>query len=128
MTRFPRILSLLATLALPGATGFSRAAAAQDIPRVKGSCGATGRLLLDRVQAERRSDGQWGYLIHIRNTTTRPVLFTLSLRAIGRELARTENQPYRVGGSEVLAVPAGPGPRPVPTAEVAAGLTLNCPM
>ena len=80
------------------------------------------------MQAERRSDGQWGYLLHVRNATPRPILFTLSLRAAGRELARTENQPYRVGGAEVLVVPAGPGPRPVPTAEVAAGLTLNCPM
>ncbi|WP_207538003.1 hypothetical protein [Sabulicella rubraurantiaca] len=121
MTRFARILPLLAALA-------STSAAAQDIPRVRGSCGLDGRLLLDRVQAERRSDGQWGYLIHIRNTTRRPILFTMSLRAAERELARRDNQPYRVGGNEVLVVPAGPGLRPVPTAEVAAGLTLNCPM
>jgi hypothetical protein len=128
MTRLPRILPLSATLALLTVGGLFQPGSAQDIPLVRGSCGASGRLLLERVQAERRSDGQWGYLLHIRNTTARPVLFTLSLRAAGRELARTENQPYRVGGSEILAVPAGPGPRPVPTAEVAAGLTLNCPM
>lgn len=118
--RIRRILPLLAALASP--------ALGQEIPRVGGSCGTTGRLLLERVQAERRTDGQWGYLLHIRNATARPVLFTLSLRAAGRELARTENQPYRVDGAAVLVVPAGPGPRPVPTAEVAAGLTLNCPM
>jgi hypothetical protein len=126
MTRLPRILPLLALLASPVAA--PSPAVAQEIPRVGGSCGTTGRLLLERVQAERRSDGQWGYLLHIRNATPRPVLFTLSLRAAGRELARTENQPYRVDGAAVLVVPAGPGPRPVPTAEVAAGLKLNCPM
>lgn len=94
---------------------------------VGGSCGRAGLLRLARVQAERRSDGQWNVLVHVRNTTSRPILFTLSLRAAGRELANAGNQPYRIGGAEVLAVPTGPAPRPVPTAEVAASLVLNCP-
>jgi hypothetical protein len=120
MPRLALIPALLACLAAP--------AHSQDAPlRVRGSCGESGRLVLDRVQAERRSDAVFGYLIHIRNTTGRPILFTMSLRAHGREYANTANQPYRVDGNAVLAVPAGPGPRPIPTAEVAAGLTLNCP-
>ena len=95
---------------------------------VGGSCGRPGWLRLHRVQAEGRSDGQWNVLVHVRNTTPRPILFTLSLRAAGRELANPGNQPYRVGGGEVLVVPTGPAPRTVPTAEVAAALVLNCPM
>lgn len=100
-------------------------AAAQDAPlRVGGSCGV---LVLERVQAERRSDGAFNYLLHIRNTGARQLVFTLSLRVEGREYARTTGQPYRIAGREVVIVPTGPGPRPIPTAEVAAGLTLNCP-
>ena len=95
---------------------------------VGGSCGRAGLLRLARVQAERRSDGQWGVLVHVRNATPRPILFTMSLRATGRELANPGNQPYRVDGNETLVVPTGPAPRPVPTAEVAASLLLNCPM
>ncbi|MBY0336836.1 MAG: hypothetical protein K2X11_09485 [Acetobacteraceae bacterium] len=117
MTRLALIPALLA----------AGAAMAEEPRRVRGSCGEPGLLVLERVQAERRSDDVVGYLIHIRNTTGRPILFTMSLRVMGREFANTTNQPYRVGGGEVLVVPAGPGPRPIPTAEVAAGLTLNCP-
>lgn len=95
---------------------------------VGGSCGRPGWLRLARVQAERRSDGQWNVLVHVRNTTGRTILFTMSLRAAGREMASLGNQPYRVAGGEVLVVPTGPAPRTVPTAEVAAALLLNCPM
>lgn len=85
-------------------------------------------LVLERVQAERRSDGEFNYLLHIRNTGARQLVFTLSLRVGGREYARTAGQPYRVAGRDAVVVPTGPGPRPIPTATVAAGLTLNCPM
>ncbi len=96
--------------------------------RVAGTCGRAGILQLARVQAERRSDGQWNVLVHVRNATPRGVAFTLSLRAAGRELANPANQPYRVEGGATLVVPTGPSSRPVPTAEVAASLVLNCPM
>jgi hypothetical protein len=113
-----RWLPLFALLALP---------AAAEEARPQGNCGREGWLTLDRVQAERRSDGQWNILLHIRNTTGRPILFTLSLRVGAAELARVAGQPYRVNGGAVLMVPTGPSGRPVPTAEVLAGLRLNCP-
>lgn len=106
----------------------SLAWAQETPPRARGSCGQSGALVLERVQAERRSDERWNILVHIRNTTGRTILFTLSLRAAGAELARAANQPYRVDGGAVVVIPTGPSPRTVPTAEVLAGLTLNCPM
>lgn len=124
MTRALLILALLSLGAAPSP--------AQEPPRpegrARGSCGQSGALVLERVQAQRRSDERWEILVHIRNTTARTILFTMSLRAAGGELARTANQPYRVEGGGVLVVPAGPSARTVPTAEVLAGLTLNCPM
>lgn len=96
--------------------------------RVGGSCGRDGRLVLARVQAERRSDGQWNVLVHVRNATRRTLAFTLSLKLGPREMARPDNQPYRVEGGAVLVVPTGPAPAPVPTARVAEALVLNCPM
>lgn len=106
------------------------AAATEDEPglRVGGSCGRDGRLVLARVQAERRSDGQWNILLHLRNTTRRTLAFTLSLKLGPREMARADNQPYRVEGGAVLVVPTGPAPAPVPTARVAEALVLHCPM
>lgn len=105
---------------------------AQEPPRpegrARGTCGQSGALVLERVQAERRSDERWNILVHVRNTTSRTILFTMSLRVGGAELARVGNQPYRVDGGAVAVIPAGPSARTVPTAEVLAGLTLNCPM
>ncbi|WP_237215293.1 hypothetical protein [Falsiroseomonas oryziterrae] len=122
MSRAPRALAAALLLCA------TPAAAQEQALRVGGTCGQSGVLVLERVQAERRSDGEFNYLLHIRNTSARQLVFTLSLRVDGREFARTTGQPYRIGGQSVVIVPTGPGPRPIPTATVAAGLTLNCPM